>query len=259
VVSIRDEESGNRDLWILDLERGLRDRFTFDESSESYPVWSPDGERIAFSATRDSGRSQIYVKSVLTGDEETILFADETDKYLFDWSPDGRYLTYMTLGSASFDMRVVDVLESSEPIPLQSTEVLDGSPIISPDGRWLAYINNASGRAEIYVTAFPAGGRKWQVSSDGGAWPVWDPSGTSLYWLTGQTLMSAEVDGSGQVFRVGAVAKIADGVQTSSPAGQYQYDITPDGQRFLVNLQEDTSTPPLTLVLDFPVELRADR
>ena len=96
------------------------------------------------------------------------------------------------------------------------------------------------------------------MSPDGGAWPVWDPSGTSLYWLAGQKLMGAEVDGSGQVFRIGIVSKIADGVQTSSP-GPYQYDITPDGQRFLVNIQEDTSVPPLTLVLDFPVELRSDR
>ena len=131
-------------------------------------------------------------------------------------------------------------------------------PALSPDGRWLAYRTDASGQGEIYVTAFPTGGRKWQVSPDGGEWPVWDPSGTSLYWLDGQTLMGAEVDGRGQVFRIGTVSKSADGVQTLSP-WPYQYDITPDGKRFLVNIQEDTSVPPLTLVLDFPVELRSDR
>jgi len=87
---------------------------------------------------------------------------------------------------------------------------------------------------------------------------LWDPSGTSIFWLDDEKIMAAEVDGSGDIFRIGAVSVVADGVPTLSP-GPYQYDITSDGRHFLVNVQQDTSNPPLTLVLDFAAELRGRR
>ena len=260
-VTVVDQESKTRDLWLLDLGRGLRSRFTFNEGDDLLSVWSSDGERIAFSSRRGSGGvQQIYVKSVLTGEGASALVEDEENKFLVDWSPDERYLTYAIQSpETSWDMYAVDLIEGGEPIPLQPSPFWEGHPMVSPDGRWLAYFTDESGRKEIYVTAFPTGGRRWQVSPDGGAWPLWDPSGQSLYWiqLPGQALMKAEVDGSGEVVRIGEVSTIAEGLPTLVE-GTYQYDIAPDGERFLFNITERASVPALSVVLDFPAELRRE-
>ena len=240
--------------------RGLRTRFTVDEAADRLPVWSSDGERIAFSSRRGPNRhQQIYVKSVLTGEGAKPVVDSEQNAFLFDWSPDERYLIYTTESAeTSWDMYAVDLIEGGDPIPLQPSRFWDGHPTVSPDGRWLGSLTDESGQKEIYVTAFPAGGRRWQVSSGGYAWPLWDPSGSGCTWLDGEVLMSAEVDGSGEVFRIGEVSEVADGLQTLDP-GPYQYDISPDGKRFLFNIWEESSVPhALTVVLDFPAALRRE-
>jgi Tol biopolymer transport system component len=255
-VSIIDGESSNQDLWLLDLARGLRDRFTFDGATEFLPVWSPDGERIVFGSDR-SGQSQLYVKAVHAGGDAELLYEDDSSKFPVGWSPDGRYVLYVVPSpETSWDLYALAVDgEDAEPIPLQASQFAESYGQVSQDGRWLAYCSDASGRSEVYVTAFPAGGRKWQVSSEGGTMSMWGPSGDSIHWIDGSRLMTAEVDGSGQAFRVGRVSQIADELRLSF-AGPYQYDMTFDGSRFLVNVQNQATAPPMTLVVGFTSDLR---
>jgi Tol biopolymer transport system component len=255
VASIIDEESSNQDLWLLDVARGLRDRFTFDAASEMLPAWSPDGKRIVFTSDR-GGTSQLYVKAVHGGGDAELLYEDDTSKYPVGWSADGQYVQYVVPSpETSWDLFALAVDdEDAEPIPLQPSQFAESYGQVSPDGRWLVYASNASGRMEVYVTAFPEGGRKWQVSSEGGTMSLWDPSGKEIHWIDGSRLMTAEVDGSGRAFRVGQVSQVADGLRLSF-AGPYQYDITSDGSRFLVNVQNEATTPPMTLVVGFTAGL----
>ena len=189
-VSLIDGESSNQDLWLIDVARGLRDRFTFDGANELLPVWSPDGERIVFASDR-SGGPNLYIKAVHGGGDAELLYEDDSAKYPVGWSPDGRYVMYVVPSpETSWDLYALLVDgDDAEPIPLQPSQFSESYGQVSPDGRWLAYTSDASGRTEVYVTAFPAGGRKWQVSNEGGTMSMWDPSGEAIHWIDGSRLM----------------------------------------------------------------------
>ena len=125
-------ESGNRDLWLIDLERQLKTRFTFDAAQDWIAVWSPDGSQIAFSSERE-GSSDLFVKSVTGGGEAELIFDDETLKYPGSWSHDGRYLLYESWGTdGSSDIFAFDLEEGGEPMPIQATDFTERVPVISP-------------------------------------------------------------------------------------------------------------------------------
>jgi serine/threonine protein kinase/Tol biopolymer transport system component len=256
VVAKADFESGNTDLWQLDLDRELETRFTFETGTDYFVAWSPDGERIAFSSNR-SGSFQLYSKSITGGGEEQLLREQEGTSYPSSWSPDGRYLVYQVNNGKSEDMFAWDVQGEGEPIPLQPTKFNDTVPMVSPDGRWLAWAGDDSGQWEIYVTPFPGGGRKWQIS-DGGDWPRWSRDGSEIFYLTAAgTLMATQVDGSDDTFQVGATETLFE----LGPFNDgFDYDVTADGQRFLVVKQaeqkEQQNQQPMALVLNWQNDLR---
>ena len=257
VVNISDRESGNRDLWLVDLQRQLKSRFTFDASQDWIAVWSPDGDRIAFSSER-TGSSDLYVKSVSGGGEAELVFDDETLKYPASWSRDGRYLFYESWTSdGSSDIFAFDLEEGGEPIPIQATDFTERVPVISPDGRWVAYVSDESGSDQVYVTSFPEGGRKWQVSS-----------GTSLYarWVTDDEIFMmdpngvvsvAQVDGSSGTFQIGPINRVGE---FPTQGGGFDFDVSRDGERLLfASLKEEsgqsTRMDPLTLVMGWTADL----
>ncbi len=257
LVNIRDPESGNRDLWLVDLERQLKTRFTFDPAQDWISVWSPDGTRIAFSSER-SGTGDLFIKSVTGGGEAELLYDDDTQKYPASWSRDGRFLFFESWGTdGGSNLFALDLEEDGEPIAIQAADFTQRVPVISPNGRWLAYVSDESGHDEIYVTAFPEGGRKWQVSTEQTLYARWG-SDEELF-LMGPTgvLQVAEVDGSSDTFRIGPVQRIAEfRVQSLG----FDFDLTSDGQRILVaSILEDegqsASMDPLTLVLGWTADL----
>ena len=149
-VSILDGARSTRDIWLVDLARGVRSRFTFDPSDEESSVWSPDGTRIAFNSRR-RGHRDLYVKNSSGADAEELLFADELEKWPTSWSPDGRFLLYMTTtSSSSLDHLMALPLQGDrKPVRVIATAVGEGLGRFSPDGRWIAYISNEWARGNI--------------------------------------------------------------------------------------------------------------
>ena len=172
-------------------------------------------------------------------------------------SPDGRFLAYVKGiggGLSNSDLRILPLQEGEEPYDLAATEFNEWGAQFSPDGRWIAYQTDESGRPEIYVTSFPEVGRKWQVSPEGGTQPRWRADGRELYYLTPTAkLMVAAVDPSGAGFQVGEITELFDTPRL--PSGVFDYDVTADGERFLMNTVGDSAFEPITLVVNWTAEL----
>jgi len=255
-VSIFDSTRRTGDIWIYDVARGLRTQFTFDPASELRSHWSPDGSRIVFNSGR-KGHIDLYQKASDGSGTEEILFEDNFEKQPLGWSPDGRSILYFRSGgtAGSNDLFVVPVSGDRKPVPFLQTPFQDNSSVFSPDGRWIAYASNESGRFEVYVAPYPGPGGKWRISTAGGDWPRWRRDSTEIYYLAAdnRTLMAASVNGKGSSFEVGAVKPLFEAPRV----GGYHYDVTADGQRFLVNkAPEQTASVPITVVVNWTAGLR---
>jgi Tol biopolymer transport system component len=256
-VSMLDPRVGPPDIWIYDVARGLRSRFTFDPAADRWPVWSPDGTRVAFSSNR-TGLFKLYVRSYAgSGTEEPVLESDR-DQILSDWSPDGRYLLYETRGDPKTrsDVWAVPLTGERKPFPVLQTTYREVEAMFSPDGHWVAYNSDESGRSEVYVTSFPGPGRKWQVSASGGVQPRWSRTGKEIFFDgPGERLMAAAVSAQGDTFDVGRIEPLFE-IRSQRPGNVF--DVAPDGQRFLVNTaSESQSSAPMTLVVNWPAALGA--
>ncbi len=271
-ISLFDPQTRNRDIWIYDLKRDVRTRFTFDQGVEDYPVWSPDGSRIIFCSDK-RGHLDIYQKAVNGEGGDELLFESTFDKFPTDWSSDGRWLLYYTVGhpKTQSDVWVLPLVGDRKSIPAVQTEFeeLDGQ--FSPDGKWISYISNESGRYEVYVRPFSESGGspllqsgiragKWQVSTTGvissaNIVPArWRRDGKALYYFSeDQKIMMAEVNTLNSSFEVGAVTPL---FETQSKGVEWVTAIRSDGQRFLTVSSLDQTSSPLTLVLNWDEELK---
>jgi dipeptidyl aminopeptidase/acylaminoacyl peptidase len=172
-ATVIDESSGRGDIWIYDVKRKVGSRLTFNEAHDTAPVWSPDGTRIAFQSNRASPAGDVFVRSADGRGKAELLFSSEGGEMPdepHDWSPDGRYLA-INRGVGKVDLWIVP-LDGDDPFKLVGTEFDEGYARFSTDGRWLAYISNESGRYELYLTRFPDGEGKWQLSVEGADWLV---------------------------------------------------------------------------------------
>jgi eukaryotic-like serine/threonine-protein kinase len=259
VVSILDPARNTRDLWIYDLTRGLRTRFTFDPADEILSVWSADGQDIVFSSRR-KGRLDLYRKSSNGAGAETPLYSDnQNNLYPVSWHPREQALLFYT-GNASSrtgnDIFLLPLAGDAKPVPIVQTDFNEMNPAISPDGRWIAFSSNESGQTEVYVVPFRGSAGKWQVSAQGGSYPRWRRDGKELFYLSGERkLMAAEIDGSGPALRLGRVQALFDTrVRQAGFSGSnsYNYDVSPDGRRFLINtLTEAVASNPFTVVMNW--------
>ncbi len=254
-------------IWLLDLARGVSARFTFDVAPDIAPVWSPDGTRIAFSASR-SGGSGIYQKAANGAGKEQPLVATTNDsKFPNDWSRDGRFLLYTQQDArTNADLWVLPLAAngtpSGTPAPFANTEFSEGAGQFSPDTRWIAYASDESGRSEIYVQPFPAppgGGSKTSVSRDGGNQPRWRRDGKELFYLSFDgKLMAVDVT-EGPIFKVGTPKPLfqapVTSIQSRTDVSGLGWDVTSDGQRFLFDAVK-TSPESLTTVLNWTAELK---
>jgi len=253
-VQRRDPTTGTDDIWLVDLARSTVSRLTFGTSNQTHPTWSPDGSRIAFASDQE-GTSNLYQKSSSGAGTEELLLSSDTSKYVTDWSLDGRFIAYenQSPGTGS-DLWVLPLSGDRKPMPYLRTEFNEAQGQFSPDGRWMAYSSNESGRTEVYVQAFPASGGKWQISTAGGSFPRWRRDGKELFYRTAdQKLMSVAVQ-TDSTFQAGQPRALFETRASDVPV--VPYSISADGQRFLVNTAtEETNTAPITVVLNWIAEL----
>ena len=220
---------GQQDIWIHDLAVGTTSRLTFDGQGNNDPVWNPDGTSFAFS--RDFDAKDLYVLSAGGGDPDLVV-AQDGEQWTTDWSPDGRHLVFTNI-TANRDIWVAPLSGDGEPRPFLATRYREGAGRISPNGRWLAYHSNESGQLEVYVQSFPEPGNKRLISTGGGQDPIWGPNGQELFYWTPQGQLIANQLTAGDDVTVGrrdVLFQFPDYLFDVHA----QYDIHPDGQRFVI-------------------------
>ena len=238
----------NDDLWTYDLARKTLTRLTFEARSIN-PVWTPDGKRIIFRSNR-GGRLNLFARATDGSAVEERLTTSDTNQNAQDVSRDGRWLAFVQGGA---DVWVMDLTGDRKPRPFLQTPFLEQHGAFSPDGRWLAYTSNESGRDEIYVQAFPAGGGKVQISRDGGYLPRWAAT-NELFFKSGTKIMVVNVD-TGPTLAVGQPQVAAEGKQYSAALS---YDVSADGKRLLMikEPEQTASVTSINVVLNWQDELK---
>jgi Tol biopolymer transport system component len=248
------------DLWIVEFTRGTSTRLTFHENAEVNPVWSPDGRRIVFRANRQ-GVGDLYVKDARGISDETRLLETAEPETPTDWSPDGRFVLFSRPGpNSGMDLWLLPFDGDRVPWPLLATPFDETVGRFSPDGRWIAYESNESGRSEIYLRQLawsadgtPSVGAKWLVSTDGGADARWRRDGRELlYRHPSGAMMAAEVSFRGETPQTSIPRRLF-----TLPPSVLNWDVAADGKRFLVLLPVAPPTSdPISVVLNWSRALR---
>ena len=258
-LDIIDHQTGNMDIWIYDVSGGVATRVTSDPAIDAAPVWSTDGARLAFMSLRLRHADLFERSSSGAGSEECVL-KSERSKYTMDWSPDGRFVLYRAVDAATnFELWALPVGRDQQPIPFLKAAygVSDGQ--FSPDGRWVAYSSNESGKWEVFVAPFPGPGGNWKISTAGGSEPRWRRDGKQLYYLAPDgNLMAVDVT-AGPSFEAGLATPLfrTRRREPVSSTDTYCFDVTADGQKFLVNTDVgELTSSPLTAVLNWTEGLK---
>jgi len=258
-VSLIDPESLRGDIVLLQLSQGIPLRFTFSPSfPNGFPVWSPDGNQVVLSANR-TGAFELYQKPASGTGKDELLLETRTSKEPTDWSQDGRYIVYLDLRPRTqFDLWVLPLFGDRQPKPFLQSEFNEKQGRLSPDGRWMAYASDETGRYEVYVQPFPATGGKWQISTGGGDQPSWRRDGKELFFVgEGQKLIAVGVDATSSTFRHTPPRELFRIRSGASVWTRNQYAVTADGQRFLVNTSvESSGASPITVVINWGAGLR---
>ena len=250
----------DNDLWVVDLIRGIPSRFTFNPSTEDYPVWSPDGARVLFNFN-PSGPADIYWKASSGAGAEELVLKSSTTKNPWDWSRDGRFILYEDLSPQTrSDLWVLPLFADKKPQPFLQTPFAETMGRFSPDGKWIAYVSDESGTPQVYVQPFPASGGKWQISTQGGFTPRWRGDGKELFFLSpDRQLMSADVNPAGATFEASSPKTLFQ-TQVDTANISNRYDVSRDGQRFLMSLPvENTVSPPITVITNWLVGIERKR
>jgi len=251
-VSMTDIASQNTDLWTYDLQRNTAKRLTFDPAADSVPAWSADATRLVFSSNR-TFFNDLYVKNSDGAQEEKSVVHSDIDKFANDWSKDGKYILY----TEDTDLWFVTLPDLKASLFLKAPSVLRNGQF-SPDGKWVAYASNETGKWEIYVTSFPKPGGKWQVSVGGGEQPRWRGDGKELFYLASNgKVMAASVTTGANFDASTPVALFQASPRQPVPIYDlFVYDVSRDGQRFLINTQLiDGETQHMSIILNWPAKL----
>ena len=253
-VSVADEES---QIWVYDIQRDTPTRLTFEGNSNSALAWSPDGRRIAFRSNREGPDNLFWQASDGSSMVERLTASDHLQAPN-SFSPEGQLLAFMQQNpETGRDVWVLNLADRKAK-PFLKTSYEETAPKFSPDGKWLGYTSDESGRREIYVQPFPGPGGKWQISTDGGQEPVWNPKGGELFYRSGKKIMAVDID-TQSGFSAGKPRMLFEGPYLPTPASFPYYDVGPDGERFLMlkPVESQTAAPTqIHVVLNWFEELK---
>jgi Tol biopolymer transport system component len=247
-----DPGSQNTDIYTFALDTGEAKRLTFDPAIDSMPVWSPDGKQILFGNNHEP-KFDLYLKNSDGAEEEKIIPQDGADRFPNDWSRDGKYILY----ERGADWWYASVADLKPTQFLKAVSTLKTARF-SPDGKWVAYSSNESGKWEIYVTTFPDAHGKWQVSTAGGNQPRWRGDGKELFYLSPDDKLMAVPVKIGANFDTGTPAALFQAYPRETVAAtseQFFYDVSQDGQKFLINTQLKSAIRPMSVVLNWPSKM----
>jgi serine/threonine-protein kinase len=261
--AIVDVDSGHRDIWVLDLERGTRTRLTFAEGASTDPVWTPDGRSITFGSSRKGGSIDLFsAPADGSGPAVPLIAKGDAESYLFPraWLPDGSALLAARVRD-SHDIVVFRPGAATAALePLLATPFWDLEPAVSPDGRLLAWASNETGRWEVYLRALRDGSRRFQVSTDGGDQPVFSASGRELFYRSGLRTMAAAIP---------ATPEAPPAVPTLLFEGRYEsdpfsndatnYDVARDGRFVMVRRDPERGRQRLDVVVNWLEQLKKGR
>lgn len=258
-AGLLDADGRASDIWLYDLNRGTTSRITFDPRGDGTPLWSPDGSRIVFGSNRDApaGMINLYEKAASGAGDEQVLLVSPSAKYPTSWSHDGQLILFENwLPQSKGAIWTLSMSGSHETKPLlQSNSFNQVAGKFSPDGHFIAYVSDESGRIEVYVQRFPLSSDKWQISTGGGLQPLWRGDGKELFFITEEKkLMAVDLKTEGK-FESGIPRELFPaGVKTSFA---YSYAATADGQRFLMSTPIDAPAgAPMTIVLNWTTGLK---
>ncbi len=261
-VAVSAREGGNQDVWVHDMELGVKTRITTGSTNDFRPIWSPDGEGIVLAADASGNEPEIHFRRA-DGSGEAVVFLETPEReWVSDWSRDGRYILYTIYSdenSADHWYLERNQEDSWEPHLFLQTKFQERTARLSPDGRFIAYASNESGQDEIYVQPFPEGGQRTTVSNNGGLQPRWSPTGRELFYVEGTMLIAVSVDTSGE-FSARSRTPLFD--HPSLARSYYpQYDIPADGQRFIIPtpVEDDPDAKPMIRVVQNWAEEFRDR
>jgi serine/threonine-protein kinase len=246
----------NRQIWSYDLSRAMPTPLTAADAQSNFPVWTPDGSRLAFSSNQDGALKMSWMPADGSGSAEqlttSVLFQDPSS-----FSPDGRLLVFVELDPANAqDIWVLPMDSGRKPRPLLTTRFVEGGPMLSPDGQWLAFVSNESGDNEVYVRAFSGSRRKTRISSDGGQELAWAPDGHELFYRSGDRMMAVDIV-TRPTLKTGKPRLLFE--RAFAKGGPWRdYDVSLDGRRFLMlkPTKEDVPLTQLNVVLNWLEELK---
>ncbi len=249
-IATTELDTATATIWVHDLANNLKTRLTFSGGAHLTPIWSPDGKEVAFTSNQQAA---ISVKTLGSSAPERTLLSSSIPIYqaVSDWSHDGRFLMYEQGAGMNTDLWVLPLSGDSKPFPYASGA---SRGTFSPNGHWVAYVGQEGGRPEVFVAPFPWTGAKWQVSNGGGAGPRWRADGKELYYFDLNGIRAVEVDGAGSAFEVGS-SKFLFRLPLRGIIAR-EYASTRDGQRFIAVTPSEGSTQSLTLVQNWPAELK---
>jgi eukaryotic-like serine/threonine-protein kinase len=245
----------HNDIWLADVASGRRERFTFESSEDEIPMWSPDGQRVAYSSAWTGLSMRIYAKPVDGSSEAELIYTGAYHPQLTDWSPDGKWLAFYQLHpETGQDIWLVSTDGEGQLVPVVTTAGVQMGAVFSPDGRWITYHSNESGRPEVYAVSFPELGSRVQISADGGRLPHWNGRGDELFYVTLDgdiTVMS--VSTQGRTLSLGTPETLF-----RTPLDYPGFDVSPDGQNFVVLIPNpDAPAREIRVVLNWFEELKA--
>jgi serine/threonine protein kinase len=243
--------NNNRDVWVIDPARSTSARLTFGPATEANPAWSPDGASIAFSG--GSAGDGLYEKSSDGSGDERLLAKLDGNGGVNDWSSDGRFIAYRADGAEAHpDVWIVPTDGKAKPFPLMKTQYDEDNATFSPDVRWIVYESDESGEKQIYLQPFPPTGAKYQISRNGGTRPRWRADGREIFFVAADASMMAVPVNVRRPYEAGTPVRLFDSGIAMQSGRARMYAVTPDGNRFLLAIPRQRSTPtPITVIVNW--------